>query len=129
MAFLCIIQPSNDLDANKDPTANKQNLIVSLEYEEQLEVLPDGVYYFGRPDCIECRVFQEPLEEYLAKYSLNIYYVNTQFFKNSFATFDDFLTEYNISSVPVLISFKNQKENLRCDNKEEIDLFIQEVLK
>lgn len=67
---------------NFNSSNQKNNDIVSLDSLTNLNDLintTDGYFYFGRPDCIDCRYFQNLLEKFTQnkkiKYIISIHYI------------------------------------------------------
>ena len=55
-------------------------------------------------------IFQNLLEKFTQNKKNKIYYINTLYFRKTYTNFNDFLSEKKITTVPLLIHFKNGVE-------------------
>lgn len=76
----------------------------------------DGIYYFGRPDCLECIEMQKHIKKIKTNQQIQLKYINTAYWKKNDSKFNDFLSENQIESVPVFIKYKNNDEIRRANN-------------
>lgn len=117
---------------NFNSSNQKNNDIVSLDSLTNLNDLintTDGYFYFGRPDCIDCRYFQNLLEKFTQNKKNKIYYINTLYFRKTYTNFNDFLSEKKITTVPLLIHFKNGVEiNKITAYQNEKKINIKEII-
>lgn len=105
-------------------TTNKYSAL--LKEEEYMLV------YAGRPTCPDCDELQPELETVLKNNELKAYYWNTdKAKKESMDTFNAMKENQNISHVPIIIQYKDNKEVDRYEyqqfkeSKESLDEFIE----
>ena len=94
--------------------------IVSINDMDSFYSNKNGIYYFGRPDCLECIEMQESVEKIKTNQQVQLKYVNTAYWKKNVLKFNDFLSENRIESVPVFIEYKNNNEIRRSNNIDTI---------
>ena len=58
------------------------------------------IVYFGRPTCIDCVKFEPTLLAHLESTGHEVYYFNTDYWKNN-PEFEDILSNYQVDSVPM----------------------------
>lgn len=90
--------------------------IVSINNMDSFYSNKDGIYYFGRPDCLECIEMQKHIKKIKTNQQIQLKYINTAYWKKNDSKFNDFLSENQIESVPVFIKYKNNDEIRRANN-------------
>ena len=93
--------------------------IVSINDIYDLYSNKNGIYYFGRPDCLECIEMQEHIEKKKTNQQIQLKYINTAYWKKNDLKFMDFLNDNQIESVPVLIEYSNNTEIKRSNNVDD----------
>ncbi len=93
--------------------------IVSINDIDDLYSNKNGIYYFGRPDCLECIEMQEHIEKKKTNQQIQLKYINTAYWKKNDLKFMDFLNDNQIESVPVLIEYSNNTEIKRSNNVDD----------
>lgn len=93
--------------------------IVSINDIDDLYSNKNGIYYFGRPDCLECIELQEHIEKKKTNHQIQLKYINTAYWKKNDLKFMDFLNDNQIESVPVLIEYSNNTEIKRSNNVDD----------
>lgn len=124
MTGLCLVG-FDILDSKSYDKKKVNGEIVSLDKMEDIENDKNGYYYFGRPDCIECRDFQKELDSYLENNNILVKYINTNYFKSNFNSFQDFLQEESITEIPIIIYYYDNVEVNRIDDMEDISSILQ----
>ena len=93
--------------------------IVSINDIDDLYSNKNGIYYFGRPDCLECIEMQEHIEKKKTNQQIQLKYINTAYWKKNDLKFMDFLNDNQIASVPVLIAYSTNTEIKRSNNVDD----------
>ena len=93
--------------------------IVSINDIDDLYSNKNGIYYFRRPDCLECIEMQEHIEKKKTNQQIQLKYINTAYWKKNDLKFMDFLNDNQIESVPVLIEYSNNTEIKRSNNVDD----------
>lgn len=89
--------------------------------------------YVGRPTCPECAEIEPQIKAILKANDVKAYYWNTdKAKKESMDTFNEMKESQSITTVPIIIEYKDFKEVNRYDNKqfveskESLEAFIKE---
>ncbi|AEG61416.1 thioredoxin family protein [Desulforamulus ruminis] len=73
--------------------------------------ISDGFVYFGRPTCPSCELFKPLLTEVAKEENIQVYYFNTDYFRNNSllteAELKEIFEKYQIQQVPILIKLVN----------------------
>jgi predicted bacteriocin transport accessory protein len=84
---------------------------INISDYEEFSRINDGIIYFGRDSCPECAKFTPILKEIAIEQKIDIYYFNTDYFRqNSILSEDELQTifnEYHVTNVPILIGIKH----------------------
>lgn len=97
--------------------------IESINNKERIYNNKNGIYYFGRPDCLECIKFQNKIKKTKSHKQIILQYVNTAYWKRSDYNFCEFLKQSKIDKVPILIEYKN---NIEIKRASDITTFLEQ---
>lgn len=85
--------------------------LIDIKNSQTFNEISTGYVYFGRPTCPSCRLFQPLLSDVAREQKVQVYYFNTDYFReNSILSEDELQTifkKYKIESVPILIKLVN----------------------
>lgn len=87
--------------------AKQEKYLTGIDNLEFFNTHSDIYIYFGRPTCIDCRNFEQYLLDILSKNNIEIYYFNTDYWRNREGT-QDIYSKYGIDSVPQIISIDSE---------------------
>lgn len=108
-----------------------KSLLISITREELTEKISknENIYvYIGRPTCPDCKVFEPKLENILNKMNRNLLYYNTEVPASKKQEIRDYLSNYNVKTIPCILYIENGK-TIRlydCQNTKEVDEFIKD---
>lgn len=77
--------------------------------------------YFGRPTCIDCKNFEPYLLDVLSENNIEVYYFNTDYWRDREGT-QDIFSKYEIDSVPQIISIDSEGNISRYYFDEDSDV-------
>ena len=74
--------------------------------------------YFGRPTCIDCRNFEQYLLDVLSENNIEIFYFNTDYWRNREGT-QDIYSRFGIENVPQIIRIDSEGNISRYNYDQE----------
>ncbi|KXG77106.1 hypothetical protein AN619_06360 [Thermotalea metallivorans] len=85
--------------------------VIDIKDANTFYEISDGYVYFGRPTCPSCELFKPLLTEVANKEKVQVYYFNTDYFRDNSLLTEEELREifekYKIEQVPILIKLVN----------------------
>lgn len=87
--------------------AKQKNHLTGIDNLEFFNTHLNTYIYFGRPTCIDCRNFEQYLLDVLSENNIQIFYFNTDYWRNREGT-QDIYSRFGIDNVPQIIRIDSE---------------------